>query len=264
MYPIATELGLNEEGKMQYEIFGVKLKELRDISSTLKSLKMQGLLDRPLFKGIICENVRDSIITENDSRRYLELTGKEFCWATVDFQEVKKYFIEVTSVMKYIDPWKYPHIHDIYGEILEVSQKYFSGIDRHYDTIRISRELLAILKAFHTIGFEMHQATPSRISKRNKPLPKYRFDSLSNTSIARRNAMMLMLLTGETTYITLDGERKPIIVDGFIRGKIDWEQKKPVQSKRTPKYGDVNPIINSVIYTDNPLIDDVAKYKLHC
>lgn len=261
MYPIATEKGLDEEGKMQYELFGVKLKELRDISSTLKSIKMSGLLDRTVIKDLIRENTIGDIIREKDVFYYWKRTGKNFSWETASFEEIKNFWINFKCLKRDVDTWKYPFVHDIWGEILDVSQRYFSGTDRQYDKIRVSSELYRYLKGLHAIGFEIHQATPSRISKSIKPI--HRFYTNSNTAIARVNAMMLMLLTGETTYFTLDGEERPIIVDGFIRGKIDWKSNNSnrVYRSATPIYGEFNPLIRPTVYHDNPFIDDVAKYS---
>ena len=65
--------------------------------------------------------------------------------------------------------------------------------------------------------------------------------------------MVLMLLTGETTYRDFNGNEHPIILDGFVRQKLDWEEVKP--RKATGKNIDMrNPLISTDIY--NPYIEE--------
>jgi len=215
----------------------------------LESIKATSLLtssDRPLLRRVLSENERDSVIIERDKVRYLKFYGEPFDWEKVELKKMRD-IVDFVSIECRIDNY---YVHDIYDEMLHVSKKYFGGTDKQYTKIHLSPMLNSYLKVFQTIGFKLYQGTSSRYSIGR---PNVRLDTYSNLSIAKSNAMVLMLLTGETTYRVFNGNEHPIILDGFVRQKLDWEEVKP--RKATGKNIDMrNPLISTDIY--NPYIEE--------
>lgn len=185
MYPIATEKGINEKGKMEYEIFGVKLKEKYAVEEVLKAMGKESLLrdggPMPLFRIILNENKRNSIFTKHCEKNYY---SQNF-WPDDISKEDFSFLLELVSVGEY---------ELLIQEILKISKKYFDGNKKPVSRLYISSTLSKYLEVFHEINFKIHRSTEKRIVVGKPAFLNH------NTGVAKRNAMALMLLTGETTY----------------------------------------------------------------
>ena len=62
----------------------------------------------------------------------------------------------------------------------------------------------------------MKQGTPSRVMKGNSTDLTSVY---SNLSIAKANAIILMSLTGRTSYVDINGKEQPIVINSVIDGK---------------------------------------------
>lgn len=220
MYPIATEKGLNEDGQMQYDVFGVKLKEHYAIKSVLEIMQKTRWLetssDGNLFNKILCENERASIFSK---KRRGDIDYEQ--WPDIDWKIIRDYF-QFSSIGLSV-------YSSIFSEILSLAPEYFGGGTRQVSRIYLSRRLNTYLDVFHRIGFKIYRNTEIKEFV-GKPNIKPEWCG-GNMGIARANAMALMLLTGETTYF--DGQdEQPIIINGVVRTKLNWQDNNDSARRR--------------------------------
>lgn len=215
MYPIATEKGLNKDGKMEYNVFGVRLESSKSRIRLLRELSMKYLLfrDVPLFRKILNENLRGEIIPEDMLSAYIRTHLEPFDWATVKPQDIASNGITLVSLYGYID--KARHFEEI-RYICEGIQEFLESWNKSSSLIHYNYPVLDYLETTHNLKLEMRQDTPSRtmIGSSKELTSLY-----SNLSIAKANAIILMLLTGNMNYIDINGEVKPIVIDGVINGR---------------------------------------------
>lgn len=215
MYPIATEKGISKDGKNEYDVFGVRLESSKGRLKLLRELRLKSLFmrDLPLMKKILTENLRDEIISSDMLSVYSRTNFEPFDWGTVRPKDISSNGITLVSLYGYIDVVRY--CEELRG-ICEGLKEMLVNWDRNGQFTVSSTNILVneYLDTVRGLGLEMHQDTPSRIMRGSSTDLTSVY---SNLSIAKSNAIMLMLLTGKNTYTDLYGVEKPIVISKNIR-----------------------------------------------
>lgn len=215
MYPIATEKGMAPDGKMEYNIFGVKLESGKSTLKLLRELRIRYLLfsDIPLMKTILTENLRESVISTVMESQFSRTHIEPFNWATVKSGDMSSDKITLASLYSYIDTVR--HCSEI-KDICETLQKIVKSWPNENISSEFDTSLLEYLNSTRDLGLMMRQSTPSRVMKGSSTDLTSVY---SNLSIAKANAIILMLLTGRTSYVDINGKEHPIVINGVIDGK---------------------------------------------
>lgn len=221
MYAIANEKGVTENGEMVYEIFGVKLKTLRDMRETLESLKLIQLLENEcsLLNKILAENKRETVIRSitKGSKAIRDAYLISFWPGNIETDD-KIFQYKIFSSL--LDKSYLPSVMDLFS-------KYFDTPDSQFNTIHVKAELYNILKVFGALDCDIIRYTTPYITY-GKPYSDIS-NGVGNLSIARKNALALMTLTGKTYFVENDIQ-KPLIINGIERVMKDWEEV-PSESK---------------------------------
>lgn len=215
MYPIATEIGMAPNGKMRYDIFGVRLESGKSTLKLLRELRIKYLLstDIPLMKNILIENLRDDIISTEMLSLYSRTRIQPFDWETVKSKDIAVDNITLISLYSYIDTVRhFSEIKGICEGLQRVVKSWFNGnVCSGFDN-----SILEYLNSTRNLGLMMKQGTPSRVMRGNSTDLTSVY---SNLSIAKANAIILMSLTGRTSYVDINGKEQPIVINSVIDGK---------------------------------------------
>lgn len=218
MYVIMTEKGLTDDGRMEYEYFGI----------TLQSGKYG------VDPNSINSRFLRTVLDENEKGAF---DREEFDLATVDKRLLNEGVATFKSIAD-IAP-------SVSNEMIEAFRFLFGKLGETRKELEISPLLARFLEAFKEANLEICQVTPKRTAYGSKDIEPLMF---SNLSMEKTNTMILMLLTGKTTYRDLDGDEKPIVIGGRVRRVPSWTIGSSV------KYSD--PIIER-----NPKIDEAGMKK---
>ena len=143
MYAIANEKGINENGEMVYEIFGVKLKMLKDIRKVLESLKLIQLLEKEhsLLNKIIVENERNTVIRSITSGRKTIKDADLIPFWPGNIETDDKIF-QTKSFSSLLEKGYLPAVINLFS-------KYFDTPTNHFDKIHATEEIFNIIKVFY-------------------------------------------------------------------------------------------------------------------
>lgn len=192
MYVIMTEKGLTDDGRMEYEYFGITLQRG-------KYGVDPNAINSRFLRTVLDENEKGAFDREG------------FDLATVD-KRLLNYGVATFKSIADIAP-------SVSNEMIEAFRFLFGKFGEARKELEISPLLARFLESFKEANLEICQVTPKRTAYGDKDIEPLMF---SNLSTAKTNTMILMLLTGKTTYRDLDGDEKPIVIGGRVRKAPSW------------------------------------------
>ena len=216
MFLITSERESSISGKIENRLFGVRLETQKNIPDTLKEAGLEELIESKvaynLFRDILKENLKDELfwkgrLIDAESRFKNE---QSFEWPFLSEKVLNYLHFDCLSKICGTDK----------EILLSLAKKYFDGVKRAPRRLSIFYSIVEHLDAFQLMDYKLVQSTEENIvlGKRCKSYKPF-FGCIPT---ARYNTLVLMFLTGKTTFVNLRGQEEPIILDGSARTIPNW------------------------------------------
>lgn len=219
MFVIANENGPMGEDRICYELFGIKLMPEYDIRQTLEWLRKTSMLDDQnslLNKVLRIDNNKNVYTKTSDPKGSFDLN--------LDWELIKELGLVLQSIRN-----QDTYMGFEYNELITTARRFFEIVaekeEKYARKLDISLNLYDALTTLHTLDFKIIRTTEKREVRGHPRISAS--NGYGNISLAKYNSLILMLLSGKTTYMD-NGIETPIIVDGVLRRPYNWQLSKKI------------------------------------